>query len=247
MNKIVRRVVFTLPAAVLLFLAGGAWYALSEPPVQHLPLASDLVAASTGEGRELLMAASGKVDYGQLDPFLEPQSRRAFCGPATSVAVINAALRPAVRVTQTSLFNAAASEIKSELAVTLSGTTLDELAGILRAHGMQVQVVHSDQSDVAAFRVAARATLSEPLAFLVVNYDRRALDQSGSGHISPVGAFNADADKLLVLDVAAHKYPYTWVPVPKLWSAMSTVDSDSGRARGYLLVKPPPSTDSSPR
>jgi hypothetical protein len=247
MSKIVKRVVFTVPAAVLLFLAGGAWYALSEPPVQNLPLAGDLVAVSAAEGRGLLTASSSKVDHGQLEPFLEPQIRRAFCGPATSVAVINAALRPSVRLTQTSLFNAAASEVKSELAVSVAGTTLDELAGILRARGMQVQVVHSDQTDVASFRVAAQATLSEPLTFLVVNYDRRVLGQSGAGHISPVGAFNADADRLLVLDVAARKYPHTWVPVARLWSAMSTVDSDSGRARGYLLVTTPRATDSSDR
>jgi hypothetical protein len=243
MNRIVKHVALTVPAAVLLLLGGGAWYALSEPPVQDLALAGDLVAVSTDEGRDLLAASASKVDYGQLGPFLESQSRRAFCGPATSVAVINAALRPPIRITQTSLFNAAASEVKSQLAVSVSGTTLDELAGILRAHGMQVQVVHSDQTDVASFRAAAQATLSEPLSFLVVNYDRRVLGQSGAGHISPVGAFNAEADRLLVLDVAARKYPYTWVLVVGLWNAMSTVDSDSGRARGYLLVTAPSSSD----
>jgi hypothetical protein len=247
MYKIVKHLVLTVPAAVLLFVAGGAWYALSEPPVENLPLAGDLVAVSAEEGRALLVTSSSKVDHGQLDPFLEPQARRGFCGPASSVAVINAALRPPARITQTSLFNTAASEVKSELAVSLSGMTLDELAGILRANGMQVQVVHAGQADVASFRVAAQAALSEPLTFLVVNYDRRVLGQSGAGHISPVGAFSADADSLLVLDVAAHKYPHTWVPVAKLWSAMSTVDSDSGQTRGYLLVTAPSSTDSSHR
>jgi hypothetical protein len=39
-----------------------------------------------------------------------------------------------------------------------------------------------------------------------------------------------------VLDVAAHRYPYTWVPVSRLWSAMNTIDNDSGLARGYLLI-----------
>jgi hypothetical protein len=75
---------------------------------------------------------------------------------------------------------------------------------------------------------------------LVVNYDRRELGQSGAGHISPLGAYSPATDRLLILDVAAYKYPYTWVPVSKLWSAMNTIDSDSGRTRGFLLVTTSP-------
>jgi len=236
MKRSLKRVVLAVPAALLLLASGVAWYAFSTPPVESLPLAGDLVAATSAEGRELLMASPSKVDYVQLERFLRPQSRRGFCGPATGAAVINAALRPPAEVTQTSLFTPAASAVKSELAVSFSGLTLDELAQILRAHGLHVRAFHSEQSDVASFRTAAQAALSEPLTFLVVNYDRRALGQSGAGHISPIGAFSPATDHVLVLDVAAYRYPYTWVPVTRLWSAMNTVDSDSGRTRGYLLV-----------
>jgi hypothetical protein len=224
------------PIVLVLSTSVVSWYALSVPPVENLPLASDLIAVSSAEGRQLLVASQAKTDYGQLDPFLRPQLRRAFCGPATSAAVINAAVRPQTEVTQSSLFNPSASAVKSELAVSFGGLTLDELAGILRAHGLHVQSVHADQSDIASFRNAARSTLSEPLTFLVVNYHRKRLGQSGAGHISPIGAFSRATDRLLVLDVASYKYPYTWVPVSKLWAAMNTVDSGSGRRRGYLLV-----------
>ena len=66
-------------------------------------------------------------------------------------------------VTQTSLFTPAASAIKSELAVSLAGLTLDELAQMLRAHGLVARVVYSDQSDVASFRTSVQAALSEAL------------------------------------------------------------------------------------
>jgi hypothetical protein len=242
-----KRLVLAVPAALLVLASGVAWYAWTTPPVESLPLASDLVAATSTEGLELLTASPSKVDHGQLERFLRPQIRRGFCGPATSAAVINAALRPPVEVTQTSLFTPAASAVKSELAVSLSGMTLDELAQLLRTHGLHVRVVHSEQSDAPSFRTAAQAALSEPLTFLVVNYDRRALGQSGAGHISPIGAFSPATDRVLVLDVAAYKYPYTWVPVTRLWSAMNTVDSDSGRSRGYLLVTAPAKAESSGR
>ena len=81
-----------------------------------------------------------------------------------------------------------------------------------------------------------QATLSEPFTYVVVNYVRQLLGQAGAGHISPLGAFDPHTDRVLVLDVAAHRYPYSWVPVTRLWSAMNTIDTDSGRARGHLLV-----------
>jgi glutathione gamma-glutamylcysteinyltransferase len=58
------------------------------------------------------------------------------------------------------------------------------------------------------------------------------LAKKGVGHISPVAAYSAQRDAALVLDVAAYTYPYTWIPLPKLWRAMQGVDSDSGKTRG---------------
>jgi hypothetical protein len=150
--------------------------------------------------------------------------------------VINAAPHPQPRLTQHTLFAPAAAAVRSELGVSFRGLTLEQLARIIRAHGLEVRIVHAAQSDLESFRALARDALSESLVFLIVNYDRTALGQAGSGHISPIGAYDAETDRLLVLDVAGYKYPYTWVPTSKLWSAMNTTDSDSGKTRGYILV-----------
>lgn len=226
-------------AAVALSAAGGfSWYYLAPPPAENLPLAVDLIDIDSDHGRRLLVESAHKTDHGQLGPVFVPQRRRAFCGPATSATLINAVLRPADPVTQFSLFDDMAPELKSELDVSLSGLTLEELAQLLRAHGLVVRTVQAGASDIAAFRRDAQAVLSEPHTFLVVNYDRAALDQVGPGHISPVGAYHAATDHLLVMDVASYKYPYTWVPVEKLWAAMS--EPVAGRTRGYLLVSAGP-------
>ena len=71
---------------------------------------------------------------------------------------------------------------------------------------MRVDIFHAGGTDIDAFREAARSALGEPRAFLVVNYDRQVLGQSGAGHISPLGAFDATTDRVLVMDVTAHDY-----------------------------------------
>lgn len=214
----------------------GAAYATSAPPVQRLTLARELVDASSAEGSRLLAAAAAKTDYGQLEPHFIAQGRRAFCGVASGVMVINAALKRDPPLTQQSLFELATTDAPGRWTVSFRGLTLAQLAGVVRAHGLRVQVVHATPSGIDAFRAVVRSALSEPQTFVVVNYDRAVLAQDGAGHISPLGAYESETDRVLILDVAAHKYPYTWVPVAKLWNAMSTLDAVSGQTRGYLLV-----------
>lgn len=236
MNRAMKLAAALAVALLLATAAGFAWYIFAPPLTEDLPLAGDLISGASIKGQHLLAESAHKTDHAQLKPFLLPQRRRAFCGPATSAAVINAALRPSNPVTQFSLFGTAAPDTKSELAVSLSGLTLEELAVLLRAHGLVVRTVHAKYTDVATFRADAQTILSEPLAFMVVNYDRGALEQAGAGHISPIGAYHVATDRLLVMDVATYKYPYTWVPLSMLWAAMNTVDLDAARTRGYLVV-----------
>jgi glutathione-S-conjugate glycine hydrolase len=241
MHRGLKAAAIALAGTLVLGLSGVAWYAVSEPPPDRLPLVPDLVDATSAEGRQLLAGASARTDYDELRPYFESQSRRAYCGVATGSIVINAALHRHPPLTQSTFFTPEAAAVRSEIAVTFTGLTLEQLAAILRAHGLEVRVVHATEGGLESFRRVASATLAEPSEFLVVNYARAALKQEGPGHISPVGAYHAGTDRLLVLDVAAQKYPYTWVPLPQLWNAMNTVDSASGQTRGFLLVRAPSS------
>lgn len=239
MKRMWKALAGVVAAVAVLATSGVGWYAYSEPPHARQVLAADLVDANLPQGRQLLATAESRNDYSQLDPYFVPQARKAFCGVATSAMVINATLHDRA-FTQGRVFSVQASAVRSELAVTFRGMTLDQLAGILRAHGLRVEVAHAAQSDLTSFREAARATLADASRFIVVNYDRASVGQVGGGHISPLGAYHAATDRVLVLDVAAHHYPYTWVPVAKLFNAMNTVDRDSGQTRGYLLVTAAP-------
>ncbi|MGQ0620551.1 MAG: phytochelatin synthase family protein [Panacagrimonas sp.] len=219
-------------------VSGAGWFGFSAPPVDHLALPRLLVDATSAEGRALLRSATPfSVDHGQLLPYFVPQSRRAYCGIATSTMVVNALRHPQPLLSQSTIFTPEVSALRSATAVSFSGLSLEQLGDLLRAEGLAVRVVHAANTDLDSFRGAARAVLAEPSEYLIVNYDRATLEQQGSGHISPVTAYHADSDRFLVLDVAAHKYPPTWVPATELWNAMQTVDPSSGQSRGFLLVR----------
>lgn len=72
---------------------------------------------------------------------------------------------------------------------------------------------------------------------MVVSFSRSELGQTGDGHFSPIGGYDAETDKALVLDVARFKYPPYWVDLPSLYSAMKPPDSATGLPRGYFLMK----------
>jgi hypothetical protein len=66
------------------------------------------------------------------------------------------------------------------------------------------------------------------------------IGQEIGGHISPLAAYDAKADRFLILDVARHKYPPVWVKAAELFDAMNTPDAaNDNRTRGYVLVAKP--------
>ncbi len=79
--------------------------------------------------------------------------------------------------------------------------------------------------------------LKNDFDFMIVNYHRSAIGQTGGGHISPIAAYHQQTDQFLILDVSSYKYPPVWVSATMLWNAMNTGDAVSDQTRGYLIVK----------
>ena len=72
--------------------------------------------------------------------------------------------------------------------------------------------------------------------FIIANFDREVLGQTGSGHFSPVGGYHRERDLVLIMDVARFKYPPWWVPVRDLWKAMGVSDPQTQESRGYFVM-----------
>ena len=112
-----------------------------------------------------------------------------------------------------------------------------ELNSFARCSGAAVTVYRAGQADVGAFRKdLLAATTASDGSVLIVNYSRGAVGQTGSGHFSPIGGFDAATDQALVLDTARFKYPPHWMPVELLFAAMQERDADTGDARGWMLL-----------
>jgi hypothetical protein len=74
---------------------------------------------------------------------------------------------------------------------------------------------------------------------VIVNYSRTALGQDGPGHISPLGAYDTDSDRFLILDVSRYKAPAVWVPAEQLFAAMAEPIGPDAGTRGFLLIRAP--------
>jgi hypothetical protein len=224
---------------VLSTLAGvGVWnVAFHTPSPQLLPLPAGLIAAESPAGKEFLADKDFMADYKELTRNFESQSRPAYCGVATSVVVLNALRSSEPRLTQSTFFTDTASKVRGPLQVTFGGMSLSQLSDLLRAHGAEVTTYYASDTTPAAFRSLAQQNLRTSGDYLLVNYQRAVLGQKETGHISPIAAYNTAADRLLILDVAAYRYPPAWVSTEALWNAMNTVDTASGRTRGFVVVR----------
>ncbi|NER45259.1 MAG: glutathione gamma-glutamylcysteinyltransferase [Symploca sp. SIO1A3] len=216
-----------------------------ELRAQTLPLAENLINLNSSEGEELLMASQARQDYLPLSIQFVTQKNSTYCGVASMVMVLNALSVPAPETpefgqyntfTQDNLFNAKATEVTNPEVVAHRGMTLAELGKILESYPVKAEVYYGGQVTLAEFRNLLVNNLQESNNFVLVNYLRKTIRQETGGHISPVAAYNEETDRFLILDVSRYKYPPVWVKAEELWQAIATIDSTSGKTRGFVLV-----------
>jgi hypothetical protein len=223
-----------------LYVAGGSVFA------QTLPLPRNLIAFNSAEGEQLLLESKARKDYWNLSMQFVTQNNQAYCGVASIVMVLNALSIPAPVAleyspyhvfTQENFFNnEQTKKVLSPEVVSRQGMTLDQLGQLLGSYPVKVKVYHASQSSLEKFRSSVVANLKQPNNFVLVNYLRKSMGQEKGGHISPIGAYNEQTDRFLILDVSRYKYPPIWVKAADLWRAMATVDSVSGKTRGFVFA-----------
>ena len=92
-------------------------------------------------------------------------------------------------------------------------------------------------SALEQLRAALRANEASAGDWLLLNFLAESFVGSGAyGHIAPVGAYDAEAQRVLVLDPDREWYEPFWLPDEDALRGMATLDADSGRPRGYVHV-----------
>ncbi len=157
------------------------------------------------------------------------QSNGSVCGPSSVANIFR------------SLGDASASQDKvldgSGHCVTglcLGGLTLDELGEVARRKTSKKVTVVRDIG-LEELRVHLKQT-NDPARRYLVNFHRGLLFGKGVGHHSPIAGYLEAEDLVLVLDVNAAFGPWL-VSSERLFRAMDSVDSSSGKKRGLLVFE----------
>ena len=190
---------------------------------------------------------SDRRSFVTLGMYFLSQETQTFCGVASSTMVLNGLVlkedRPPVAewdpyrlFAQSVFFTPEVEKIAPRELVLKQGMMLQQLGEALRTFPVEATVSHASDKSEKNFREDAKDALRGSARCLIVNYLRTSVGQAGGGHFSPVAAYHEKSDSFLVYDVARYKYPPSWVKTTDLWNAMNTIDPDSGKTRGYLLV-----------
>jgi len=156
------------------------------------------------------------------------QSNGSVCGPSS---VANAVRSFGETATESTVLSGTG---KCWSSFCFGGLTLDELAEVARRNSRHKVTVIRD-FDYAAFRELL-PQLNDPARRYVANFHRGLLFGKGAGHHSPLGGYLEAEDLVLVLDVNADFKP--WLVEPRrLFDAIDSVDSSSGKKRGLLLIE----------
>jgi hypothetical protein len=213
---------------------------------ETLPLPNNLTGFSTRDGEVYFAESGAREAYFPLVDNFVTQKTQSYCGVASMVMVLNALGVPAPAVpeykpyrtfTQDNVLSERTDAVLPRATLARQGMTLDQLGGILATQPVKAEVHHASDSSVDEFRKLASAYLGEPGHFVIVNYYRKAMGEQIGGHISPLAAYDAKADRFLILDVARYKYPPVWVKTADMFAAMNTPDAvNENKSRGFVLV-----------
>ncbi|KAI9593999.1 PCS-1 protein, partial [Syncephalis fuscata] len=202
-----------------------------------------LASFTSDKGRQLFREAleEGNAEaYFTLAGCFATQDDPAFCGLSTLSIALNALEVDPLRVWKGAwrwFSDDMLDCCRSLEDVRQKGITLSEFACIARCNGLEEKTIFADEhATLEQFEADLQRVCADKHQVLAISYSRAVLEQTGSGHFSPVGAYCATQRMALVLDVARFKYPAYWVPIELLWASLKPIDPDTGRSRGYSIL-----------
>ena len=194
--------------------------------------------------------------YWQVAPHLIQQVTDSSCSLATAVMLLNTVrgceghLRHTGPVSESSLLDTLGDEVwRAAVAQDGNGLSLTEFAAAMERALASFECDGSWRIEIAPVTDAGAATGDLRAALTQMERDGTGFaaanfhldlfygDGSDVGHFSPVGAYDAARDLVLMLDVYKKDYEPVWAPLPRLAKAMATQSRKNGEPRGYALVR----------
>lgn len=221
--------------------------ATAGPPAakKDVEITGSYVTLISDEGRQRIERSPHRVDYVSLMATFIMQERQTLCSVATGVTILNALpvkrpvdpkYAPYPFFTQANYFDDRVDAIITRDTTLKIGQTLQQAAAVMAAHGAVTRAYHAADSSIDAFRRIAKANMDTRTDFIAVNYLRNHVGQPPGAHFSPLAAYDEPSDSFLILDVARYKFPPVWVTAADLFDAMNTLDTVSGKTRGFIVV-----------
>lgn len=180
------------------------------------PLPVTLSDLQSPEGRALFQAALSQGEAEAFFPLishLQTQSHPALCGLTTLSTILNALSIDPLRVWAHPWRWYAENLLDCCVPlqeVMEKGITVDELACTAVCEGVDVTVHRG--FDISQARKLIRRSVRNPtdgtFQFLAVSFHRARLGQTGTGHFSPIAAYESESDSVLILDVARFKVSF---------------------------------------
>ena len=93
-----------------------------------------------------------------------------------------------------------------------------------------------NQSTFNTFRTACIACSRRNSMILTVNSSRKFLQETGSGHFSPLCGYHNKTHSVLLLDIARYKYPPYWIECRYIYNSLIPFDCDRRKRRGFSVI-----------
>jgi hypothetical protein len=136
------------------------------------------------------------------------QSSPAFCGLGTLATILNAlgcdphrAWKGVWRYYTEELLDCCVSLDQIEK----DGIDFDNLECLARCNGLKVIAKRTNEFSVEYFRQRVLELTQKDDIFIAVSYSRKALNQTGDGHWSPIGGYDKESDMVLILDQVSYE------------------------------------------
>ncbi|UJR31717.1 hypothetical protein I4U23_019197 [Adineta vaga] len=221
------------------------------PGWHRRPLPKIAIPFNSDHGKRLFREAllsDGLHGYFSLAETFHTQAEPSYCGPGTLSMVLNSLnIDPGIiwkgnwrYFDEHTLRTCDKRKSKDNPLenVLEQGLTFEEFLYLAECNGASIIPYLASNTTLAHFRSAILSACTRRLddIRLVCSYNRSTLEQTGSGHFSPIAGYHVQEDLVLILDVARFKYPSHWISIELLWQSMCTIDSTTEKSRGFYLI-----------